>query len=560
LLFRGDASQRNAPRSRKGPAVGIDRDNRLVRVELKNYRAFEDTRPAAWTLRDGFVAFVGVNNSGKSSLLRFFHEARGAFTQFGNAQFQPTLEAFRGQPLDFSFQSVADVEEVFCNRNGRDMTATFSLPDPVPSEEVGLEPVAVRFRWQRPGARLTFELLVGAGTLIVDNLENEGMSAAARLGDSLMQIDLRRYQAAFADLARAIYLGPFRNAVNMGGSASYYDLQIGEQFIAAWDGFKTGNNRAQNRAAIAVEKELQKIFSLDRLEINAAPGNATLQVIADDEPYQLQEQGAGFAQFIVVMAFVATRRPSYILIDEPDLNLHPSLQLDFLTTLAKYCDRGVTFATHSIGLARSVGEEIYSVRRAPDGGREVSPLAGGDSYVELLGELGFSGYSELGFSKVLLVEGTSEVPTIQSWLRLYGIEHEVVLLPLGRSSLINATSGTALAEIKRITESVAVLIDSERSAAEEELAGDRQGFVEACRELGFEIHVLERRALENYLTQAAIKAVKGDKYQALGPFEALADARPAWGKNENWRIAAEMRADDLADTDLGRFLSQLADG
>jgi hypothetical protein len=80
-----------------------------------------------------------------------------------------------------------------------------------------------------------------------------------------MRIDLR-YQSASADLARAIYLGPFRNAVNV-GLGSYCDLRNRREFIASWDGFKTGDNRAQNRAAIGVEKELQKIFSLDRLEI-----------------------------------------------------------------------------------------------------------------------------------------------------------------------------------------------------------------------------------------------------------------------------------------------------
>jgi hypothetical protein len=530
-----------------------------VKIELKNYRAFEDTHPAVWTLRDGFVAFVGVNNSGRSSLLRFFHEVRHAFVEFGQPHQDPgALSKFRGEPSNYSFRSVADAEEVFCNRNGRDMTASFSLPDPVRGEEVGLEPSEVRFRWQRPGALLTIELLTEAGPLIVDNIEDNGETAVGRAGEVPMRVDLRRYRIAFADLARAIYLGPFRNAVNVGGSGGYYDLQIGEQFIAAWDQFKTGNNRAQNRAAIAVEKELQEIFSLQRLEINAAPGNETLQVIADDEPYQLQEQGAGFAQFIVVMAYVATRRPSYILIDEPDLNLHPSLQLDFLTTLAKYCDRGVAFATHSIGLARAVGEEVYSVRRLEGGGRELRPLAAGDSYVELLGELGFSGYSELGFNKVLLVEGTTEVPTIQSWLRLYGIEHQVVLLPLGGSSLINATSGAALAEIKRITEKVAVIIDSEREAAGAELDEARQGFVETCEKLGFEVHVLERRALENYLTEAAIKAVKGDKYRALGAFELLSSLDPAWGKNENWRIAAEMSREDLEATDIDSFLEQLS--
>ncbi len=510
-----------------------------------------------WKLVDGFVAFVGVNNSGKSSLLRFFHEVRPAFNVLNQLQEANVRAMFGGTAQDWGFQSVADREEVFCNRNSRDMTATFSL-DPGESDDVVFEPSAVRFRWHRPGAQMTVELESDGALVQVADWDGDWESVNIEAADGQLRLDLRRYQLAFHDLAKAMYLGPFRNAVNVGGNAAYYDLQIGEQFIQQWDQFKTGNNRAQNREAIAVERELQQIFGLRKLEINEAPGNETLQIIADDQPYQLQEQGAGLAQFIVVMAYVATQRPSYILVDEPELNLHPSLQLDFLTTLARYCKRGVAFATHSIGLARAVGQEIYSVRRLPDEGRELRPLEATRDYVQFLGELSLSGYAELGFNGVLLVEGTTEVPTIQRWLRLYGIEHDVVLLPLGGSSLINASSASALAEIKRITDQVSVVIDSERESDGQPLDGPRQAFVDACEQLGFAVHVLRRRALENYFTDTAVKAVKGPKYRALGEFEVLSAADPRWGKNENWRIAAEMTRQDLDVTDIGTFLLELA--
>lgn len=525
-----------------------------MEIELKNFRAFDDSEPARWKLRDGFVAFVGLNNSGKSSLLRFFHEARPAFKLFERPAEREGI--FRGSPGSVGFQSVADVEEVFCNRNSRDMTATFSLQ---PDEELrAIQPSAVRFHWRRQDASMSLQFEVDGAPVSVASLKNKDEFVASHRG-ARVAVNFSRFRAEFADLSRAIYLGPFRNAVNVGGSNEYYDLQIGEQFIAAWDSFKTGNNRAWNRAAIAVERELEGIFGLSKLEINAAPGNATLQLIVDDEPFQLQEQGAGLAQFIHILAFVATRKSSYILIDEPELNLHPALQLDFLTTLARYCERGVAFATHNIGLARSIGEEVYSVRVVAGKRREIRSLEATKDYAQLLGELSYSGYTDLGFSRVLLVEGPTEVPVVQRWLRFYGIEHEVLLLPLGGSSLINASSAPALAEICRIASDVFVLIDSERTSAGVELDGARAGFLDVCGELGFRTHVLERRALENYFTDSAVKAVKGDRYRALGEFESLGAATPGWGKSENWRIAAEMTRDDLEVTDLGRFLASLGD-
>ncbi len=69
--------------------------------------------------------------------------------------------------------------------------------------------------------------------------------------------------------------------------------------------------------------------------------------------------------------------------------------------------------------------------------------------------------------------------------------------------------------------------------------------------------VLERRAVENYFPESAIKGEKGSKYEALGPYERLTNAAMPWAKPENWRIARRMKFDDIADTDLGRFLRDL---
>ena len=48
-------------------------------MTIKNYRCFSDSDPVPISIRDGFTAFVGVNNSGKSSLLKFFYELRDLF-------------------------------------------------------------------------------------------------------------------------------------------------------------------------------------------------------------------------------------------------------------------------------------------------------------------------------------------------------------------------------------------------------------------------------------------------------------------------------------------------
>ncbi|MCH8964508.1 MAG: hypothetical protein IIB58_06070 [Planctomycetes bacterium] len=252
----------------------------------------------------------------------------------------------------------------------------------------------------------------------------------------------------------------------------------------------------------------------------------------------------------------AVQRPEYSLIDEPELNLHPSLQVDFLTTLGRVAKSGVFFATHSVGLARAVADRIYVVEQS-EGRSTVRPWDSVPHLSELLGSLNYSSYQQIGFSKVLLVEGPTDVRTVQQFLRFYKKEHQVVLLPLCGDSLINAKCQAQLEEIKRITEDVFALVDSEKESEAAELKPSRQGFVEACEKAGINIHVTKFRATENYFTAEAIQKVMTEKHRALKPFERLKDVDPHWNKNENWRIAWEMSRSDLRGTDLGDFLDAL---
>ncbi len=177
---------------------------------------------------------------------------------------------------------------------------------------------------------------------------------------------------------------------------------------------------------------------------------------------------------------------------------------------------------------------------------------------EFVGSLSFSSYQELGFEKILLVEGVTDVKIIQQFLRQYHKEHEIVLLPLGGNSLIDPKREVELQEIKRISPKVSALIDSERSSQDESLGTKRQRFVAMCEKAKIKCKVLERRAMENYFSDRAVKKVKNSNaYRSLDPFESLTDVSPGWSKEENWRIAREMTLEELDSTDLGEFLKKL---
>lgn len=530
-----------------------------IDITLKNYRCFPDTNPAKIMLRDGFTSFVGVNNAGKSSLLKFFYEFRPLFQTLA-PQSGLLLEVLQGRYVGFNpVPTVFDQAELFSNSNTRDIQIEIALRQVQGRNQGANCPVAnkILITVRRPTNTWTARIFASDETWPDTSFSFAGAGSILFQG-SVATVDLSELFNAFREIWNALYIGPFRNVVNVGSNDAYFDIQVGTGFITAWKFYKSGNNKAQNEACYRLTEDIKRIFRYEDLDISASADDRSLQVRIDGKSFKLPEVGSGLTQFILVLATAAIKTPSYILIDEPELNLHPSLQLDFLTTLASYAQNGILFGTHSIGLARVASDRIYSVRKLQAGVSEVRAFEGTPRLAQFLGELSFSSYNELGFGKILLVEGRTEVKTFQQFLRLLKKDHEVVLIPMGGAEMINANSEAELAELTRICSKISAVIDSERSIAGEPLTANRRGFVEACGRANINCRVLDWRAVENYLPERAIKKVPGlASYQALTPFQKRETLSPAWPKTENWRIAREMTLDELRATDLGEFLEKL---
>jgi predicted ATPase len=518
-----------------------------IELTLKNYRCFPESKPVRIVLRKGFTSFVGVNNSGKSSLLKFFFEFRELF-RLWSLPSGHLISALSGSPVGFSFaRSIFDPQhDVFFNSNSGNLVIDVRLlfaPGDVYSNPQ-LIPNAIVLTILRKTNTFRAEAIMSDGPLIVPSGQGSLSGTLLSFGGRF-RADLQAFFDAFSSLVDTLYIGAFRNALNVGTKEDYFDIQVGQSFIQQWASYKTGAIKKQNDAAYKVQTDIQRIFGFEDLEINAAPNNLALQVRINGLSYNLMELGSGLTQFILVLANASINQRKYILIDEPELNLHPSLQLDFLTTLGSYATEGVLFATHSVGLARAIGDWRYSVRWASDKTSEVAELDSTPRLSEFLSDLGFSGYRELGFGKILLVEGKTDVKTMQQLLRLCG------------HTMINASSEDELAEITRIADEIYAVIDSERTAADAPLERGREEFRSTCKKLKIKCHILERRAIENYFSPGAVLKVRGEKWQALEPYQKVGDAWPGWSKNQNWRVAREVTRDELAGTDLGVFLEAL---
>ncbi len=526
---------------------------RKFHLTVKNYRCFEDANPLRLTIQDGFIALVGPNNSGKSSCIKIFYEFRKIWEAIANSiktLISLNTESYR---QGLTFYGVYDQNEIYSDANERDLYLEIVLDNSLLGDDANklskIEFFCNRKAWY-------VDLFIGQkhDKLPKTNVVKEDSTKLGVKGTNL-SIDCSEFMTLFRDLASCIYIGPFRNAISE-GAGSYFDLSIGTDFITQWNHWKTGPAKRENLLIERITEDIRNIFEFENLEINSSMELKTLQFIVNNKPYKLKELGAGISQFVIVLGNIAIKKPAYLLIDEPESNLHPSLQLDFLTTIASYTRNSVIYASHSIGLARSSGDLLYSFTRN-SGKITVKPLEKQNNYSEYLGEMSFSSYREMGFDSILCVEGVTDIKTVQQFLRKLRKDHKVVILPLGGDQLIAGDREQELDELKRLSNDLYVLIDSERTSAEEKLPQARQEFINICEKLGFKCCATNYRAIENYFSESAIKSVMGANYRALTPYEKLSDCEKPWGKTDNWRIARAMELSDIEETDVGKFLCSI---
>lgn len=517
-----------------------------IKIVAADYRCFGRSAPLELEFDRGFTSLVGPNNSGKSTAIRLVYEFRGLFNLFVN--FTPAViqSLASGKPHAHPFAGVTDPVEPFNDSATGPIDLSISWQD---HNVNAIDRINISFFRRDPGS-FAVKFFAQGSQISFDKIG--GIDPFGIVTTNNGKFNFSSFRRVFDVLQRCLYIGAYRNAINE-GSGKYYDLDIGTAFIKTWDDWKSSGKKWNAQAIKEISEDIRRIFDFKELEINSSNTNKEILIMVDRKQYRLSELGAGFSQFLIVLGNVAISKPSFILIDEPELNLHPSLQIDFLTSVGRHAELGTLFTSHSLGLARSVSERILSSRRE-NGLAITRPLPALENYAEFLGEMSFSAFRELGCDKVLLVEGVKDLRVLQQLLRKRQKDHEVVIVPLGGDQLARGGVEQELSEFMRISKKVFALVDSEKESPDGEIKKQRMQFLESCKRLGIDCVVTERRALENYFSERAVKNALGEQIAALGPYERL-DGR--WSKSDNWLIASHLDWSEIERTDVGALISRL---
>ena len=240
-------------------------------------------------------------------------------------------------------------------------------------------------------------------------------------------------------------------------------------------------------------------------------------------------------------------------IEEPENNLHPSLQRDLAYSFRQLTDMGyqIILTTHSPVFAGSSPlEDLVLIVREKGMAKSIQyPELDLEKIAE---ELGVEPSDQItGYKACVFVEGPNDImfwKTIASKLKESGyleVDFEdkgIGLIPTGGSDLKYWINIRAMSRLNR---RFAVVVDSDRKSQSDNIPQSKLNQKRECEQQGGIFFILRKREIENYLHPNAIRRSGREINE---PIDAFSDMKKLFGKNVI-NVIKDMSADEILEMD-----------
>ena len=486
---------------------------RIIKIKFQNFKKFSDME---LTFDRPLTVLIGKNNSGKSSLLggiaEMFNIPESLNSPLLAKQMGPTGTMIRQityhlndeewkqafQLAEYRFSDIKNEfnpEEVLPR-----LRESFIQYSTTSSYVDGQLPGGARQKWDLVGKHCLEDF---------ENIQRQVIQhTLVHLSPGIMNV-----------LGGVVYVSANRNTEQRERFVPFDELKSKQD---SYKFVRNGLYYLKKKNVSEFNKMLERIKSIfpDINEIdvqhNEDTGFVEVKITENGITSDISEMGSGTKSLLLILARALSPNAKIVLLDEPDISMHPGLVKDFSKFLEELSERVQIIITshHETFVNEIEVSNLFHVRSKDDNSSEIKPLKNEIQMETLLSDIGITNnfsHAEAASSKVIILgEGSSDWKYITEFARKLDLSNELLSLetyfhPLGGRRTIDAE---LLDKIHGSRQSFLLILDkdeydeSEINKIESKLGNDR-------------VHILNQREIENYALEynAIFKAIQNRNFQ-----------------------------------------------